>query len=105
MLIKQSDNAATPRNGKFLPINLSHTLPSQGTATHFGKKFVAGVLGYKSNAVNRNVPTLHDSITPSFHLISLFARARRFGSMVTPICFAVFRFTTSSNLIGCSTAR
>ena len=25
--------------------------------------------------------------------------------MVTPICFAVFRFTTSSNLIGCSTGR
>jgi hypothetical protein len=39
------------------------------------------------------------------HRIILVARANRFGSMVTPICLAVLRFTTSSNLIGCSTGK
>ena len=37
------------------------------------------------------------------HRISRLARANRFGSMVTPICFAVLRLITKSNFIGCST--
>ena len=39
------------------------------------------------------------------HLISLFARASTSGGIVTPICLAVFRLITSSNLVGCSTGR
>ena len=31
------------------------------------------------------------------HLITLSARANTFGGIVTPICFAVFKFMTSSN--------
>src|SRR5215813_8286415 len=37
------------------------------------------------------------------HLITLSARKSRDCGIVTPICFAVARFTTSSYLVGCST--
>jgi hypothetical protein len=37
------------------------------------------------------------------HLITLSALARMCGEMVTPICFAVFKLITISNLVGCST--
>jgi hypothetical protein len=39
------------------------------------------------------------------HLITLSARASTLGGMVTPICFAVFKLTSNSNFIGCSTGR
>lgn len=39
------------------------------------------------------------------HLITLFARDNRLGSMLTPICFAILRFTASSNFIGRSTGK
>ena len=39
------------------------------------------------------------------HLISLFARASTSGGIVRPICFAVLRFITNSNFVGCSTGR
>jgi hypothetical protein len=35
------------------------------------------------------------------HRITLSALARTLGGMVNPICFAVFRLITSSNLVGC----
>ena len=41
----------------------------------------------------------------SGHLITRSARARTFGRIVRPICFAVFRLITNSNLVGCSTGR
>jgi hypothetical protein len=37
------------------------------------------------------------------HLMTLSARASTCGGIVTPICFAVLRLITSSNLVGCST--
>src|SRR2546422_2073664 len=37
------------------------------------------------------------------HLITLSARASTFCGIVTPICFAVLRLITNSNLVGCST--
>jgi hypothetical protein len=39
----------------------------------------------------------------SGHLITLSALARMCGEMVAPICFAVFKLITISNLVGCST--
>ena len=41
----------------------------------------------------------------SNYLTILVTRANRFGSMLTPICFAVLRLTTSSTFIGCSARR
>ena len=41
----------------------------------------------------------------SSHLISLVARASTSGGIVRPICFAVLRLMTNSNLVGCSTGR
>lgn len=38
-----------------------------------------------------------------FHLITLSARASTFCEIVQPICLAVFKLITSSNLVGCST--
>jgi hypothetical protein len=35
----------------------------------------------------------------------LVARANKSGGIVTPIRFAVWRFTTNSNFIGCSTGK
>src|SRR5688572_1559958 len=35
----------------------------------------------------------------------LVARASTLGGIVSPICFAVFRLITSSNLVGCPTGR
>jgi hypothetical protein len=40
--------------------------------------------------------------TEPIHLITLSALASMSGGIVTPICFAVLRLTTSSNLVGCS---
>jgi CHC2-type zinc finger protein len=34
-----------------------------------------------------------------------WARAKTFGGIVRPICFAAFRLITSSNFVGCSTGR
>src|SRR3990172_8009259 len=50
-----------------------------------------------------NIHTVAYCLMPVAYLINLVARANRFGSMVTPICLAVFRLITNSNLIGCST--
>jgi hypothetical protein len=41
----------------------------------------------------------------ALHSISPSARASRFGGRSMPSAFAVLRFTTSSNLVGCSTGR
>ena len=41
----------------------------------------------------------------NFHRITLSARASTLGGIVRPICFAVLRLITSSNLVGCSTGR
>src|SRR5262245_7711664 len=40
-----------------------------------------------------------------FYLTTLPARYSKACGMVTPICFAVFRFITSSNFFGCSIGR
>jgi hypothetical protein len=37
------------------------------------------------------------------YLITLSALANTFGGIVRPICLAVLRFITNSNLLGCST--
>src|SRR5688572_25133758 len=37
--------------------------------------------------------------------MTLSALAKRFGGIVRPICLAVFRLITSSNLVGCSMGR
>ena len=39
------------------------------------------------------------------HRITLSALAKTLGEIVNPICFAVLRLITSSNLVGCSTGR
>jgi len=39
------------------------------------------------------------------HRITLSALAKTFGGIVIPICLAVFKLITSSNLVGCSTGR
>ena len=43
--------------------------------------------------------------TPSAYSITRVARTMISGGMVRPSAFAVFRLTTSSNLVGCSTGR
>ena len=45
------------------------------------------------------------SIVFCHHLITSSARANTFGGIVRPICFAVFRLITNSNLVGCSTGK
>src|SRR5688500_8137361 len=52
-----------------------------------------------SAVLSRLLLTLHS------HRITLSARASTFGGIVRPICFAVFRFITSSNLVGRSTGK
>src|SRR5262249_41207811 len=48
----------------------------------------------------------HGSLPPSsYYLITLSARASTSGGIVTPICLAVLRLITNSNLIGRSTGR
>jgi hypothetical protein len=44
-------------------------------------------------------------LTARCHLITLSARASTLGGIVTPISFAVLRFTTNVNLVGCSMGR
>src|SRR5262249_39141965 len=39
------------------------------------------------------------------YLISLVALANTSGGIASPICFAVLRLITNSNLVGCSTGR
>ena len=39
------------------------------------------------------------------YLMILSARAKTFCGMISPICFAVLRFITSSSFVGCSTGR
>src|SRR5262249_34689920 len=39
------------------------------------------------------------------HLMTLSALANTFGGIVNPICLAVFRLITNSNLVGASTGR
>ena len=39
------------------------------------------------------------------HRITLSALANMLGGMVNPICLAVLRLITNSNLVGCSTGR
>ena len=41
----------------------------------------------------------------SIYLMTLSARASRFGGIVKPICLAVLRLIMSSNFVGCSTGR
>jgi hypothetical protein len=53
------------------------------------------MLEYWSNALSRIDPTLHDSTTPCFHLITLSTLASTMGGIVTLICFAVLRLITS----------
>jgi hypothetical protein len=48
--------------------------------------------------------TRHSTLAPS-HLMTLSACASAFGGIVRPICFAVFKLITSSNLVDCSTGR
>lgn len=45
------------------------------------------------------------SLAAHAYLITLSALARMFGGIVSPICLAVFRLITNSNLVGCSTGR
>ena len=61
----------------------------------------------KGLSSQRRIGTIKWLLTPFFnvHLINLFARASTSGAIVTPICLAVLRLITSSNLIGCSTGR
>ena len=53
----------------------------------------------------KSVQSWHRRLVFCHHLISLFARASTSGGIVRPICFAVLRLITSSNLVGCSTGR
>ncbi len=39
------------------------------------------------------------------HLITLFARERNSGEIVSPICFAALRLMTNSNFVACCTGR
>jgi hypothetical protein len=90
--------------------------PTRGS--FFGCCALAGMLSAKSKAqrvrtvisffmsspMSPRLVTRHSTLVPS-HLITLSARASTFGGIVNPICFAVFRLITSSNLIGCSMGR
>ena len=40
-----------------------------------------------------------------FHLMTLFARARKSGESVSPICFAAFKLMTNSNFVACCTGK
>ena len=46
-----------------------------------------------------------NQVHPRDHLITLSALASTLGGIVKPICFAVFKLMTNSNLIGCSIGR
>jgi hypothetical protein len=43
--------------------------------------------------------------TTFIHLITRSALANTFGGIVMPICLAVLRLITNSNLVGCSTGK
>ena len=40
-----------------------------------------------------------------FYRITLFARARKSGESVRPICFAAFKLITNSNFVACCTGK
>ena len=52
-----------------------------------------------------SIQSWHRCLVLCHHLISLLARASTSGGIARPICFAVLRFITSSNFVGCSTGR
>src|SRR5262249_54533685 len=52
-----------------------------------------------------HLPGLNLRCSISDYLITLSARANTFGIIVTPICWAVFRLITSSNLDAFSTGK
>src|SRR5262245_44582648 len=56
----------------------------------------------KSLGLTRSRSRVVDSAS---HLITLSALTSTFGGIVSPICFAVFKLMTNSNLVGCSTGR
>jgi hypothetical protein len=51
----------------------------------------------------RASPSISDCYRQSLHSIMASARARNVAGRVKPIAFAVLRFITNSNLVGCST--
>ena len=51
----------------------------------------------------RLLPQSKIPIKSKMYLITLSARASTSGGIVRPICFAVLRLITNSNLVGCST--
>src|SRR4026207_1700051 len=64
--------------------------------------------GIKGKRKERGAKRQHDSYCLTFncpHLITRSALASTFGGIARPICLAVFKLITSSNLFGCSTGR
>ena len=47
----------------------------------------------------------YSRVSPHAYLMTRSALASMLGGIVTPIAFAVLRFITSSNFVGCSTGR
>src|SRR4029077_8197021 len=57
----------------------------------------------REGAHDRRAADQRDEIAPPHHSITSSARARNASGIVTPIAFALLRFITSSNFVGCST--
>jgi hypothetical protein len=74
--------------------------PGQETYEMIPSKFFRTIQNPKSKIQNQVIASLL-TLTPYRNTLS--ALAKTFGGIVTPICFAVFRLITNSNLIGCST--
>src|SRR5262249_24463737 len=53
----------------------------------------------------RRAAQQRDELAPPDHSITLSASDRNDSGIVSPSALAVFRLTTSSNLVGCSTGR
>src|SRR5262245_37565221 len=56
-------------------------------------------------SMEKSVQSWHRCLVFCHHLITLFARARKSGESVSPICFAALRFMMNSNFIACCTGR
>src|ERR671910_1782034 len=59
----------------------------------------------KKDSSMQGLPFYCQSAAAVDYLITRSARVSKIGGMVTPICFAVFKLITISNLVGCSTGK
>ena len=89
-----------------------HCLGTAGVSSRIDRRYNTLSGGLSSAAVPRRIgcwprkqSAEERSSCLTYHFMTLSARANTLGGMVRPICLAVLKLITSSNLVGCSSGR